>query len=121
MNKRYFLLLLIVFELIIVFQLSSRIISILQTDSRIQNTRLQRDILKRDLQAKQYSFAYVRTDSYVEEIARAKLRYSYAGEHMYIIRETNTTRPTLPTVAFAQDGAHHRWGEIINWINLFFN
>jgi len=120
MNRRYLLILILLFELVAVFQLCSRIISILQTDSRIQSTRLQRDILKKDFQSKQYTFGYVRTDLYVEEIARSKLRYSYANEQMYIIRESNLVRPELPPVNITQADVSERWGEIVNWFNLFF-
>jgi cell division protein FtsB len=120
MNRRYFLLLLLFFELLVIFQLSSRIVSILQTDSRIQTTRLQRDILKKEYQSKMYAYSYVRTDLYVEEIARAKLRYGYPNEQMYIISEDRLQVPTLPQVEIVESASPKWWGEMLNWYSLFF-
>lgn len=120
MNNRYFLFLLLGIELLLLFQFSTRIVSILQTSSRIESKKLQRDMLKSEYESKESKLVYVRTDLYVEEIARQKLRYSKEGEHIYILPSTSVSLPDLPSVSLGPDEGNV-WGEILHWYKLFFS
>lgn len=119
MKHRYFIYTLIALELFLIFQFSLRAVSILETSSRIESARLRRDVLKKQYEDKSQRLSYVRTDTYVEEIAREKLRYGRENELLYLI--PSPVLPTLPEVEMAGDNSFVWWGEVQNWFNLFFN
>lgn len=120
MKSTYLLVIIVLVELFLISQFSSRIVSILRTDSRIQTIQAQRNVLKQELTTKIDTLNYIRTDYYVEEIAQQKLHYGRDQENLYIIPH----KDTLPNLAKIELEEHSKtvWlGEAGNWFRLFYN
>lgn len=116
------LLLGIAVELILIYNFSSRIISLSETQKRIDTARAERDSLAVKYASRSAELAYVQTDSYVEEIARKKLFYGHAQDHLLIIPSDSDLRVDLPAVEHKDTavGADGLGGYFVKWFDLFF-
>jgi len=121
MPARISLIIAILIEIVLTYNFCTRLVSLLETQKRIDVARASRDGVKNEFQKKSNDLKYVLTDSYVEDIARRKLRYGREGEHIYIIASDKSRRVELDEVKFDDVSLGQRLGgQIGNWINLFF-
>ncbi len=122
MKRRLLLIGIIIIELLITFNCVTRVISIIQAQSRISEFKLQRDILARQYAEKRNQYDFVRTDTYTEKIAREKLGYAREGDFVYIIPENKQPKASLPEIDLGEPKKRgFVLGEVGNWWKLFFD
>jgi cell division protein FtsB len=122
MKRRILLSFFIILELILSYNFISRIFYILNTQKHIDTERIQRDVLKERYETRLSEYSYVKTDTYVEEIARIKLGLSKPGDYVYILPTDKNFTVSLPDIALANGESTERAsGEVMNWYALFFN
>lgn len=121
MKRRLLLIGIIIIELLITFNCITRVISIIQAQSRISEFKVQRDILAKQYAEKKSRYEFVRTDTYTEKIAREKLGYAREGDYVYIIPEDKQRTAPLPEISLGESRKNgFVFGEVGNWWNLFF-
>ncbi len=121
MNRRFLLIVIVIIEIVIVFNCISRVFSILQSQSRISEFKIQNDLLAQELAEKKADFEFVRTDTYVEKIAREKLGYAREGDIVYIVPKGKQQKVELPQIAFQGESREGiRLGELGGWWKVFF-
>ena len=120
MKRSVLLVLLLIIEIAFTVQFSIKILSILHASHRIDLRKTEHDALLRTLSEREAHLAYVRTDMYVEEIARTKLRYSLDGEQVYVVHTAHTEVPVLPRVDDLFSSEQPWWYGAYQWFILFF-
>ena len=121
MKRRFLLISIIIIELLITFNCISRVISIIQAQSRISEFKTQRDILAKEYGAKKEQYEFVRTDTCIEKIAREKLGYAREGDVVYIVPSDKRIAVDLPSVSLGEpERTGIAVGEVGNWWKLFF-
>jgi cell division protein FtsB len=121
MKHRLLLATIVTIELFIIFSCISRIFSILHSQTRISEFKIQRDLLNKKLAEKQELYDFVRTDTYIEKIAREKLGYAREGDIVYIVPDGKQIKVNLPQIAFkGEDSAGFVFGEVGGWWRVFF-
>ncbi len=122
MRRRVLLLIIVIIELIVTFNCGSRIIYILQAHRRISEFKIQRDLLAKKYESQLVAYQFIRTDTYIEKIARSKLGFAREGDYVYIIPAGKELKEELPKISFQSDNlSGSGYGEIIKWWKLFFN
>lgn len=121
MLTKALLIIILFIEISLIFQFTSRILSLSETQKRIDDARSNRDKLRLEYKKKQDELTYVQTDSYVEDIARRKLRYGLPNEHIYIVPADKKVAVELQGVRFEEVTFQEQIsGQLLRWFNLFF-
>ncbi len=121
MRRTFWLISIVIIELFVIFNCISRIVAILQSQKRIAEFKIQRDILAKRYEEKQAQFEFVKTDTYAEKIAREKLGFAREGDVVYIVPPAKEKPVTLPEIE-VDESSHGGFvfGEVGNWWKLFF-
>ncbi|MDQ3098378.1 MAG: septum formation initiator family protein [bacterium] len=121
MKQRILLIIIIIIELFVIFSCLSRVFSILHSQNRIAEFKIQRDVLNKELAKKQELYDFVRTDTYIEKIAREKLGYAREGDIVYIVPTGKQQQVELPQIAFqGESSGIFMLGEVGGWWKVFF-
>jgi cell division protein FtsB len=111
----------ILLELVLFYNFCTRLVSLSETQKRIDVARAARTSIQMEYEAKANELEYVRTDSYVEDIARRKLRYGRPEDHIYILPSTKEIGVTLEDIRFEEVTFQQQLtGQLIKWFELFF-
>jgi cell division protein FtsB len=121
MNNRIIVGVLIAMELILSYGFGSRIWTLWRAQERIEVARVKKEANKQEYEKKLAELAYIKTDTYVEEIARTKLGFAREGDAVYIVPENKRESVVLDEVVLPHSsGLKNTRGEIYNWWRLFF-
>jgi hypothetical protein len=121
MTAKICLIIAIFVEILLFYNFCTRIVSLSETQKRIDTARLNRDAVVSKYRERKNELDYVRTDSYVEDIARRKLRYGREGDHLYIVPAEREIKVELEKVDYTNlDGSERTSNQFLNWYKLFF-
>lgn len=117
--------LVLICEIVLIFQFSTKIYTVLQRQEKLDELRKQRDTAEQIAYEKQVQLRYVKSDLYVEDIARGSLGYTMEGERVYMVDSQRLPELHLPAVSISTTNTetdYRPWWQenALSWWSLFF-
>lgn len=113
-------------EIVLIAQFSTRIYTVLQRQDKIDELRFLSGELSKKRAELIIKRDYVKSDDYVEDVARGALGYALPGERVYMVAEEAQKQIELSTSEHLSENILPNpsmtwWAEnLYSWWNLFF-